>query len=108
VREIYVPLVWRHVRTLGLVAEVAEIALVDDLGEVGLGNPIDFHRRGFVDQVKQGRKRVAKADTASAPVADAEDALQLLVERSLVVELRILPVQRMTRRRFKAALARAG
>ena len=105
VREVHVPRMRRNVRTLGHVADVAQIALVDDLAEVGLGDAVDLARLALVDQVEQRRKRIAQADAAPASVADVEDALQLRVGRRLVVELRIAPVDRMAGRCFEAAFA---
>ena len=76
----------RHIRTLGLVAQVAQVALVDDLGVVGLGHAVDFHGRRFVDQIEQRREGLAQADAAAAAVADVEDALEFALERILVPE----------------------
>ncbi len=56
VRKIHVPLVWRYVRTLGQVAQVAEIAVVDDFPVILLVDTVDLHGFGFVDQIEQGRK----------------------------------------------------
>ena len=107
VREVEVPRVRRHVGALGLVAQVAQVALVDHLGVVGLGHAVDFHRARFVDQVEQGGEGVAQADAAAAAMADVEDALELAFERCGIPEAGRAPVQRMAGRRVEAALALA-
>src|SRR5205823_2936558 len=53
----------------------------------------------------QRRKRVAEAEAAAAAMTDVEHPLELLVERGLVVELRVAPVERMARRGLQAAFA---
>jgi len=42
----------RNVRTLRHVAEVAEVALVDDLPEVLFRHAVDLHRLRVVDEVR--------------------------------------------------------
>ena len=54
-----------------------------------------------VDQIEQRRKRRAQVHAAAAAVADVEDPLELVLERRLVVELRVLPVERMPRGRLR-------
>src|SRR5208337_4092008 len=58
-----------------------------------------------VDEVEQRRKAMAEAHASSAAVADPKHPLHLLMERGLVVEIGILPIQRMARRRHQIALA---
>ena len=84
-----------HVRALGHVADVAQVTLVDDLGEIRLGNAVDFAGLALVDQVEQRRKRIAQAHAAAAAVTDIENALELGVEFGGIVELGVVPVQRM-------------
>jgi hypothetical protein len=55
-REVQVPLVRRHVRTLGHEAQVAEIAVIHHLPIIGLGDTIHLHGLGLVHQVEQGGK----------------------------------------------------
>src|SRR5690606_24123840 len=98
----------RDVGALGLVAEVAQVALLDDLAVVGLVNAVDFHGGTFVHQVEQGGEGLAQADAAAAAVAQVEDALELLLQRGLVPEFRSLPVQRMPRRCPQAAFTGSG
>jgi hypothetical protein len=76
VREIQVPLVRRHVGALGHVADVAQVALVDDLPEFFLGHAGGLKVARLVDQVEQQRERIAQRDAAATAVADVEDALQ--------------------------------
>src|SRR5512140_2577186 len=96
-REIDVPGMRRNVRALRHVADVAKVALVDDLPVVVLGDAIDFHRRAVVDEVEKRGEGVAQAHAPPAAMTDVEDAVQLGVERPVLVELRIAPVARMTR-----------
>jgi hypothetical protein len=104
-RKIQVPFVRRHVGTFGHVAEVAQVAVLDDLPVVLLLDAVHFQGRRFVDQVEQRREGLAQADAATAAVADVEDALHLVVERSLVVEGRVVPVEGVAGRRFEVAFA---
>jgi hypothetical protein len=90
----------RNVRALGHVAHVAQVALVDDLAVVSLGYAVDFERGARVDQVEQRRKSGAEVDAAPAAVADLEDAAELFLDRTFVVERFVLPVERVARRRF--------
>ena len=79
--------------------------MIDDLGEVGLRDTVDFHRRAFVDEVEQRGKRLAQAHAAAAAMADVEDPLHLLVKRPFVVELGVAPRDRMAGRCVEAAFA---
>jgi hypothetical protein len=90
----------RHVGAFGQVAEVAEIAVIDDLPVVFPGNTVHFHGVGFIDQVEQGRKGVTEADTASAAMTDVVDTFQFIEKVILVVERCIFPVERMPGRSF--------
>ena len=104
-REIDIPLVRGDVRTLAHVAHVAQIAVVYDVPIEFFGNAVHFHGVRLVDRVEQCREGVAEIEAAAAAVTDVKDALELGVERRVVVELVALPVNRMTSRRFEAALA---
>src|SRR5204863_9611137 len=66
---------------------------------------VDLHGSGSVHQVEQGRKGGAQVHAPPAAVADVEDAPELLLELRLVVELGVLPVERMPRRRLERTLA---
>jgi len=105
VRKIEVPLVRRHIGAFGHVAEVAQVTVIDDLPVILFSDVIDFHRLGGIDQVEQGWEGLAQADTATTAVANVENTLHFLVERLLAVELRVLPVERMTRRGVEIAFA---
>ena len=79
VREVDVPGMRRHVRTLGHVAHVAQVALVDDLARnPSSSTASSFQRRALVDQIEQRRKRGAQVEAAPAAVADVVDALELV------------------------------
>ena len=104
-REVDVPRMRRHVRTLGHVAHVAEITVVDDLGEVLPVDAVELSGLGLVDEVEQRRKGVAEVEAAAAAVADVEDPLELLLEGGRFVEFRVLPTEGMARGRFETALA---
>jgi hypothetical protein len=105
VREVDVPGVRRHVRALGHVAHVAQVALVDHLPVVLFGDAVDLHRLAFIDQVEQGRERGAQTHAAAAAVADLVDPFEFLVERRRVPEGVALPVERVAGGRFQVAFA---
>src|SRR5262249_36777411 len=58
--------------------------------------------------VEQGREGVAQAEAAATAVTDVEDALEFLLERRLVDELRLAPIERMARGSLQAPFAYAG
>ena len=95
----------RHIGAFGHVADVAQIALVDNLAVIRLVDAVDFARLACIDEIEQRGKRVAQGDAAPAAVTDVEDARELAVERGLVVKIRIAPVDRMPGGRFEAAFA---
>src|SRR3546814_2623102 len=64
-------------------------------------------RRG-VDQVEQAREAVAQIEAAAAAMTDVEDAPQLGVDLLQVVEIGVLPVQRMAGGRVEAEIGRAS
>src|SRR5260370_20320198 len=96
---------WRYVRTMGHEAHVAKRAGALDFGVILLLHAIDLAGRARVDQIEQAREGIAEIEAAPAAVTDPEDALHLLVERSLVPEPRVLPVQGKAGGRFEAAFA---
>src|SRR5262245_47205759 len=104
-REVDVPFVRRHVRTLRHVAHVAQITVLDDLPVRLLWHVVSFAARRRIDGIEQGRKGVAEAEAAATPVADVEDPRELLVERRGVGELRRAPVYGQPRWRLEAAFA---
>src|SRR5690606_3997294 len=95
-----------NVRALGLVAEVAQVALFDHLAVILLVDTVQFHGRAVVDEVEQGGEGLAQAHAAAATVAKVEYPLQFLLQRGLVPEVGAFPVDRMARRGLQAALAR--
>ncbi len=108
VREVERPLVRRHVGTLGLVAQVAQVALVDDLPVVVLGHTVHLHGLGLIDQVEQRGVGVAQRYAAAAAVADVEDPLHLFEEFLLVVEVGVLPVEGVACRGLETAFSHGG
>ena len=79
--------------------------MVDDLREVLLVDAVELAGLRLVDQIEQRREGVAQIEAAAAAVADVEDPLELLLERGVVVELRVLPAERVARGRLETALA---
>ena len=77
--KVHIPFMWRHIGTLGHIAQVTQVALVHDLAEVSLGDTVDLHRVGLVHEVEQGRKCIAEADAAATAVADVEDSFKLRI-----------------------------
>ena len=108
VRKVHVPLVRRDVRTLRHEAHVAQVAVIDDLPVVRLRDPVHLHGRGLVDQIEQGGESMAEVEAAAAAVADVVHPLQLREQGVFVLELRALPVERMTLGRPEAALLAIG
>jgi hypothetical protein len=103
VRKVEVPRVRRRVRTLGHVAQVADVALVDDLPIVLFIDPVDLHRLARIDQVEQRREGAAQIDAAPATVADVENALEFGKALLLVEKVGVFPVERMADRGFEIA-----
>src|SRR6185312_8141917 len=103
VREVEIPGVGRHIGTLGHEAHVAERAGLLDLGEALLRHAVDLAGRTVVDHVEQPREGIAQIEAAPAAVTYVEDPLHLLLERSLVPEPRVLPIEGMTGRSFETA-----
>jgi hypothetical protein len=104
-RKIKVPFVRRHVGTLGHVAKVAQVAVVDHAPVGRLLDAMNLAVVGGVDQIEQSRERLAQADATAAAMADVEHALEFLETRCFVVERVALPVQRMARGRLQIAFA---
>ncbi len=92
VREIEVPLVRRHVGTLGHVTDVTHVALVDHLVVVILCDTVDLHGLALINEIEQRGERIAQADAAPAPMTDVVHTLQLVEQAALVPEVVGLPV----------------
>jgi hypothetical protein len=95
----------RCVRAFGHVAEVAQIALVNDLHVILLVDAIDFHRLGLIDEIEQRGEGSAQRYTATATMADIVDTLELCVQGIFVVKVLAQPIQRMTGRGFEVAFS---
>jgi hypothetical protein len=104
-REVEIELVRRHIRALRHEAHVAERAGVDDGLEILAGDGVELARLRLIDQIEELGERVAQIEAAAAAVADVEDATQLFVELRLIVELGIVPVERMPNGRFETTLS---
>jgi hypothetical protein len=78
--------------------------VINDFPEVIFRNPINFHCGGFINQVKQGWKRIAQTDTSTASMAMAEYSFQFCIQLILIIKIRIPPVNRMPDGRFQTAL----
>jgi len=98
----------RHIRALGHVAQVAQVAVLYHLPVDAFVHAIELERRRGVDGIEQDRERLAQAEAAPATMADVEHPLQLGIERRLIVERRVTPVERVAGRSLKATLASAA
>src|SRR5208282_2927243 len=105
VREVHVPGMRGNVGTLGHVAQITQVTVLDHLPVDLAFDAVELQCRGRVDRIEQGRKGLAQAETAPAAVADLEHARQFAFERLAVVERGITPPERMTDGRFEVALA---
>ena len=95
----------RHVRALGHITDIAQVALVDDFPIILFVDTVYFAILGFVDQVKQRRERAAQVHAAPTAMTHVKDALHLRVQLVFVVEIRIGPVQGMPGGRLEIAFA---
>ena len=89
--EIEIKFMRRHIRAFDHETHVAERTGIDNILDIARAEVINFLIRTFVDQVKELRKTVAEIETATAPVADVEDATQFLVQRFLIIKGFLLP-----------------
>ena len=72
VREVDVPRMRRHIRTLGHVARVAQVAAIDDLAEAAFVDAVELRRSASRRSGRTGRKRRAQVDAAAAAVTDSK------------------------------------
>jgi len=86
---------WRHVRALGHVAHVAQVALVDNFPIALRRHAVQLAGRTLIDEIEKPRKGGTQVHAAPAAVADIEDSPELLLDAGVIVELRRLPVERM-------------
>jgi hypothetical protein len=84
--KIDIPLMRRHIRTFGHVTQITQITVIYDFPVIFLGNTIDFHGVGFIDQIKQGGKGMAQAYTTTATMTDVIHSLQFFIESLLVIK----------------------
>ena len=104
-RKVEVPLVRRHVGTFRLIAEITQIALVDDVQVRLLGDTVQLAILGGINGIEQDGKRLTQRETAPTAVTDVINALQLPKERGLVVEVIGTPGHRMPSGRLETAFA---
>ena len=91
----------RHIGALRHVADVAQIALVDDLPVIVAIDAVDFHGLALVDKIEERRKGIAQAHASTAAVADVEHPFHF-VECCIAVEERgVAPVDRVAGGRFE-------
>ena len=95
----------RHVRALGHITDIAQVALVDDFLIILFVDAVDFPILSPVDQVKQRRERTAQVHATPAAMTHVKDALHLRVQLVLIVEIRIGPVQGMPGGRIEITFA---
>src|SRR5205823_2007091 len=69
---------------------------------------VNIFRRAVVDQIEQPREGIAQIEAAPAAMADIEHPPHLGIQQCRVMEIGILPSNRMTGRSLKAAFARHG
>ncbi len=80
--------------------------MIHDFPVHALIDAVDLAGARGVDRVEQRRKCLAQAEAAATTVADVEHALEFLLERVVVIERGLLPIERVARRRAQTALAR--
>jgi hypothetical protein len=93
--KVDVEIVRWDVRALGEVTQIAEIALIDDLGVISRIHPIHFKGFRFIDQIKERRERIAKTDTTAAAMTDVIDTLEFSVQRVFIPKFLGFPAERM-------------
>src|SRR4029077_12697557 len=84
-------------------AHVAERAGLLDAAVIFLGDTVELAGRTVVDQVEQPREGIAQVEAAQTDVADVEGPLHFLLERLVVPEPGLLPIQGMANGRFQTA-----
>src|SRR5438105_15822315 len=105
-RKVYLPWMWRHIGAFGHEAHVAQRAGFGDFGEIFGLDAVHVFGRAAVDQLEQPREGIAQIEAAPATMADIENPPHLGIQQCRVMEIGILPSNRMTGRSLKAAFAR--
>ena len=82
--KVDVPRMRRHVRTLGHVAHVAQVTVIDDVPVHLLVDAIDFTGARLIHRIEQRGKRIAEAEATPTTVTDVEDPFELLEQRCFV------------------------
>ena len=107
-REVDIEFMRRHIGALRHEAHVAKRAGVHDFFEIPARNSVEFAAFRFVDEIEEPREAVAEVEAAPAGVTNVEDAAHFGVELRLVIEIGVLPIQRMPDRRFETAFSHDG
>jgi hypothetical protein len=104
-RKIKIPGVGRYIRAFGQIADVAQIALIDNFPVILLVDTVDFAGTAFINQIEQGGKRLTQAYAAAAAVTDVEYPLHFFEGRLFVVKVGVEPVERMPDGSFQRTFA---
>ena len=104
-RKIDIPRMGRYVRTFGHVADIAQIALVDDFPVFVLEHPIHIECRAFVDEIEKSRKGIAQGNTTAATVAHIKNPLHFLEGGFDRIKIGIMPINGVPSGRFQASFA---
>src|SRR3954449_6672049 len=102
VRKVDVPGMRRNIGAFRHEAHVTQVTVVDDVPMDLLVDAIELERGARIDRIEQGGERMAEAEAAPTSVADVEHPLELFLERALVSERGIAPVERMMRGSLQA------
>jgi predicted TIM-barrel enzyme len=89
-----------NIGALGQVTDIAQVALVDNFPVILFVDAINLTAFALINEVEQRRERAAKTYTTTTAVADIKDSLKLIEAGFFVVELGVLPVDRMPGRRL--------
>ena len=77
--------------------------MIDNLPVICLGNTVDLHRSGFIDQIEQSRKRIAQADATATAVANIVDPLEFREKGGFIVKLGLILSERVPCGRVETA-----
>jgi hypothetical protein len=103
--KIEVEFMGRHVGAFGHEAHVAKDAGIDHRLEIPAFDGIEFSTVRIVDEVEQARERIAERETPPAAMTDIENPAELGIEFFGIVEIWILPIYRVARRRPQTTFA---
>jgi len=84
--KIDIPFMRRDIRAFGHVTQITQVTVIYNLPVIFLGDTIDFHGVGFIDQIKQGGKGMTQAYATTATMTDVIHSLQFFIESLLVIK----------------------